>query len=95
MVIASPLIWEHHGIFLSLPFLLLLKKAESPAEWIWFGAAYLFVFLIPTFDFFPWSYTKLFGILTIIGLLWATDKRESNSFISRFNHWTSSLLPSG
>jgi hypothetical protein len=95
MVIASPLIWEHHGIFLSLPFLLLLKKAESPAEWIWFGAAYLFVFLIPTFDFFPWSYTKLFGILTIIGLLWATDRRESNSFISRFNHWTSSLLPSG
>lgn len=95
MVIASPLIWEHHGIFLSLPFLLLLKKAESPAEWVWFGTAYLFVFLIPTFDFFPWSYTKLFGILTIIGLLWATDKRENNSFIAIFNHWTSSLLPSG
>jgi hypothetical protein len=85
MTIASPLIWEHHGIFLSLPFLLLLKKVESPAEWVWFGAAYLFVFLTPTFDFFPWSYTKLFGILTILGLLWFTNKRENNSFLSTFD----------
>jgi hypothetical protein len=84
MTIASPLIWEHHGIFLSLPFLLLLKKVETPAEWIWFGAAYLFVFLTPTFDFFPWSYTKLFGILTILGLLWFTNKREDSSFLSTF-----------
>lgn len=82
MTIASPLIWEHHGIFLSLPFLLLLKKVETPAEWTWFGVAYLFVFLTPTFDFFPWSYTKLFGILTILGLLWFTDKKESKSFLT-------------
>ncbi len=95
MVIASPLIWEHHGIFLSLPFLLLLKKVDSPAEWVWLGTAYLFVFLMPTFDFFPWSYTKLFGILVLLGLLWATDKRENNSFFTTFNHWTSSLLQPG
>jgi hypothetical protein len=82
MTIASPLIWEHHAVFLSLPFLLLLKKVESPAEWIWFGAAYLFVFLMPTYDFFPWSYTKLFGILVILGLLWSTQKRENNTFIN-------------
>jgi hypothetical protein len=82
MTIASPLIWEHHGIFLSLPFLLLLKKVETPAEWVWFGVAYLFVFLIPTFDFFPWSYTKLFGILTILGLLWFTNKKEDSSFLN-------------
>lgn len=84
MVIASPLIWEHHGIFLALPFLLLLKKVEAPAEWAWFGAAYLFVFLMPTFDFFPWSYTKLFGILIILGLLWMTDKKENNSLLTTF-----------
>jgi hypothetical protein len=82
MTIASPLIWEHHGIFLSLPFLLLLKKVETPAEWGWFGVAYLFVFLTPTFDFFPWSYTKLFGILTILGLLWFTNKKEDSSFLN-------------
>ncbi|MCC6261619.1 MAG: DUF2029 domain-containing protein [Anaerolineales bacterium] len=79
MVIASPLIWEHHGIFLTLPFLLLLKKIQAPSEWLWFGAAYLFVFLMPTFDFFPWSYAKLFGILTILGLLWIVKTREANS----------------
>lgn len=89
MTIASPLIWEHHGIFLSLPFLLLLKKVETSTEWVWFGAAYLFVFLTPTFDFFPWSYTKLFGILIILGLLWITDKRENNSFLSTFGAVTS------
>jgi hypothetical protein len=83
MTIASPLIWEHHGIFLSLPFLLLLKKVETPAEWTWFSVAYLFVFLTPTFDFFPWSYTKLFGILVILGLLWFLDKRTDNSFINK------------
>jgi hypothetical protein len=92
MTIASPLIWEHHGIFLSLPFLLLLKKVQSPAEWVWFGIAYLFVFLTPTFDFFPWSYTKLLGILTILGLLWSTDKRENNTFISTF--FKNDLIPS-
>jgi len=95
MVIASPIIWEHHGIFLSLPFLLLLKRVETPAEWVWFGMAYLFIFLTPTFDFFPWSYTTLIGILAILGLLWFTDKRKNNSYSTAFNHWTSSLLQSG
>ncbi len=81
MTIASPLIWEHHGIFLSLPFLLLLKKIKTSAEWLAFGSAYLFVFLTPAFDFFPWSYTKLFGILTILLLLWWTAKHENNALI--------------
>ncbi|MCC7118133.1 MAG: DUF2029 domain-containing protein [Anaerolineales bacterium] len=80
MVIASPLIWEHHGVFLALPFLLLLKKLEQPKEWLWFGAAYLFIFLMPTFDFFPWSYVKLFGILILPGLLWIVKGRKDNSF---------------
>jgi hypothetical protein len=86
MTIASPLIWEHHGIFLSLPFLLLLKKVETPTEWIAFGTAYLFVFLTPTFDFFPWSYTKLFGILTILVLLWWTARHEDNTLTHMFGN---------
>ena len=30
MTLASPLVWEHHGIFLTLPFLLLFKKNGIP-----------------------------------------------------------------
>lgn len=92
MTIASPLIWEHHGIFLALPFLLLLKKIDSPGEWLLFGSVYLFVFLTPTFDFYPWSYTRLLGILTMLGLLWATQNHKESSFFSKFNTWTNSLL---
>jgi hypothetical protein len=88
MTIASPLIWEHHGIFLALPFLLLLKRVETPAEWIAFGVAYLFVFLTPTFDFFPWSYTKLFGILTILVLLWWTTEHKDNTLTGMFGNDT-------
>jgi hypothetical protein len=45
MTLLSPLVWEHHALFLTLPFLLLLKKLESPAEWTSYGAVYLLVFL--------------------------------------------------
>ncbi|HEX2996217.1 MAG TPA: glycosyltransferase 87 family protein [Anaerolineales bacterium] len=30
MTLLSPLVWEHHALFLTLPFLLLLKKLEAP-----------------------------------------------------------------
>ena len=92
MTLASPLVWEHHGIFLSLPFLLLLRKMESPAEWILYGAVYLFVFLTPTFDYFPWSYGRLPGILILLALLWVTRNRSDTSFFPAFNAWAESLL---
>jgi len=92
MTLASPLVWEHHGIFLSLPFLLLLRKMESPAEWILYGAVYLFVFLTPTFDYFPWSYGRLPGILILLALLWVTRNRSDTSFFPAFNAWAESLF---
>ena len=55
MTLASPVVWEHHGIFVALSFLLLLKRLDTPNEWIWFGFAYFLEFVLPTFDFFPWS----------------------------------------
>ena len=94
MTIFSPLIWEHHGIFITLPFLLLIKKLESPAEWTLFGIAYLFVFLIPTFDYFPWSYERLPGMLILLGLAWVTVKRNDSHYFSTFNNWAESLIVS-
>jgi hypothetical protein len=92
MTLLSPLVWEHHAMFLTLPFLLLLKKLESPAEWIAYAAVYLLVFLTPTFDYFPWSYGRLLGILTLLGLLWIVRDRKENTFFPAFNAWAEHLF---
>ena len=82
MTLASPVVWEHHGIFLTLSFLVLLKRIDSPSEWMGFGFAYFLEFVLPTFDFFPWSYGRLVAPLIILWLVWkATKKQElSRSF---------------
>jgi hypothetical protein len=92
MTLLSPLVWEHHGIFLTLPVLLLLKKLESPAEWIAYGTVYLLVFLTPTFDYFPWSYGRLLGILMLLALLWKLHDRNRNMFFPVFNAWAEALF---
>ena len=92
MTLLSPLVWEHHAIFLTLPFLLLLKKLESPSEWTAYGATYLLVFLTPTFDYFPWSYGRLVGILILFALLWISRNRSNNTFFPLFNAWSESIF---
>jgi hypothetical protein len=94
MTIASPLVWEHHAIFLTLPFLLLLRKNATSTEWLLYGAVYLLVFLTPTFDYFPWSYGRLPGILVLLMLLWIVRNRSDNSFVPAFNAWAESLFSS-
>jgi Glycosyltransferase family 87 len=92
MTLTSPVVWEHHGIFLALAFLVLLKRLESPAEWYWFGFAYVLEFLVPTFDFFPWSFGRLAAPLIVLGLLWVCGRRKDDStFFVRTNHWLESL----
>jgi hypothetical protein len=92
MTLLSPLVWEHHAIFLTLPFLLLLKKLESPAEWTLCASVYLFVFLTPTFDYFPWSYGRFLGILILLALLWISRNRNKNTFFPPLNAWSESLF---
>jgi len=92
MTLLSPLVWEHHALFLTLPFLLLLKKLEFPSEWISYGAVYLLVFLIPVFDYFPWSYGRLVGILILLVLLWRARDRGMNTFFPAFNAWAESFF---
>lgn len=92
MTLASPVVWEHHGIFTALAFLLLLKKLDAPSEWLWFGFAYFLEFILPTFDFFPWSYGRLVAPLIILGLMWkVTGKREASRFFHAFNAWLTNI----
>jgi hypothetical protein len=92
MTLASPVVWEHHGIFLALSFLILLKRLESPSAWYWFGFAYLLEFLLPTFDFFPWSFGRLAAPLIVLGLLWVCSRtqKESTLFVAA-NRWLDSF----
>jgi hypothetical protein len=89
MLLTPPLIWEHHGIILTLPFLLLLKRLDAPSDWLWFGFAYLLQYILPTFDFFPWSYGRLLAPLILLWLVMRSDK-ESSQF-ARWNQWLGNI----
>lgn len=79
MTLASPIVWDHHGLFVALPFLLLLKRLDSPAHWIWFGFAYFLEFIQPSFDFFPWSYGRLLAPLIVLALMWLIPQTNEPS----------------
>jgi hypothetical protein len=75
----SPLVWEHHALFLAVTFMALLRGLDTPAEWTWFGIAYFIEFLIPTIDFFPWSYARMFAPLIVLWLCWQVANRPGES----------------
>ena len=88
MTLASPVVWEHHGVFVALSFLLMLKRLDSPAEWLWFCFAYLLEFLLPTFDFFPWSFGRLLAPLIVLWLMARTAGYSGDApLFSQLNHW--------
>jgi hypothetical protein len=86
MVLASPLVWEHHPVFVALPFLVITRRLQTPGEWAVFSLAYGFVFLLPTFDFYPWSFGRLAGLLTLLALLYRISGRNRDGDFFRFVH---------
>lgn len=92
MTLGSPIVWDHHGIFLTLTFLLMLKRIQSPSHWMIFIAAYFFEFMLPSFDFFPWSYGRLLAPMIVLWLMFATSKNDETSpFITSANQWLAKL----
>ena len=88
MTLLAPVVWEHHGVFVALSFLVMLKRLETPHEWLWFAFAYLLEFLLPTFDFFPWSFGRLIAPLIVLWQMWRTLPRAGEaSVFSRLNLW--------
>ena len=92
MTLASPIVWDHHGMFTTLAFLLLLKRIETPNAWLLFIFAYILEFVLPSFDFFPWSYGRLIAPMIVLGLMWFTSKNESSSFFTKANRWQAESL---
>jgi hypothetical protein len=92
MTLASPIVWDHHGLFTTLAFLLMLKRIDSPAAWMWFGFAYILEFILPSFDFFPWSYGRLIAPMIILVLMWQAQKTHKESqFFNTANAWLAKL----
>jgi len=92
MTLASPIVWDHHGLFVTIPFLLLLKRLDSPAEWVWFSFAYFLEFILPSFDFFPWSFGRLLAPLIVLGLMWVIARRtEPSRLFGTVDHWLANL----
>jgi hypothetical protein len=92
MTLASPIVWDHHGLFTTLAFLLMLKRIDSPSAWIWFGFAYFLEFILPSFDFFPWSYGRLVAPIIILVLMWGVSKKnEESHFFGSANEWFAKL----
>jgi hypothetical protein len=92
MMLASPIVWDHHGIFVTLSFLLLFKRIDNPNHWLIFAFAYFFEFMLPSFDFFPWSYGRLLAPLIILYLIWQTsNNKEPSQLTTNSNHWFAKL----
>ena len=92
MTLASPIVWDHHGVFVTLSFLLTLKRIESPSMWMWFGFAYFVEFILPSFDFFPWSYGRLIAPMIVLVLMWGIPKKhEESHFFGAANAWLAKL----
>ena len=88
LTLSAPVVWEHHGVFLTLSFLLMLKRLETAHEWLWFGFAYLLEFLLPTFDFFPWSFGRLVAPMLILWQMWRLARRKGDSAVFKnLNSW--------
>ncbi len=88
MTLGSPIVWDHHGIFVTLAFLLLLKRIQSPTHWMIFLSIYFFQFMLPSFDFFPWSYGRLFAPIIALWLMYVTrDNEEPSPFITSADQW--------
>lgn len=98
MTMTAPLVWEHHPVFLALPYLVLLRDLDSARDWLWFGLAYFLEFLLPTFDFFPWSYGRLASPFIWLALAWSLSHKPCPSTLfMRANRWltTAALAPDG
>ncbi|GAB4564975.1 MAG: hypothetical protein Fur0017_01280 [Anaerolineales bacterium] len=92
MTLGSPIVWDHHGMFVTLAFLLMLKRIQSPTHWAIFFAAYFLEFMLPSFDFFPWSYGRLLAPMIILWLMLVTRKNdEPSAFITSANQWLAKL----
>ena len=94
MILASPITWEYHGVFLALSFLVIFLCLSTFSQLLWYGFAYTLQFLTPTFDFFPWSYGRLLSALVLLGLAWSASRiSRSPNILSELQDLVATATP--
>jgi hypothetical protein len=63
MVMASPLVWVHHFVFLLLPLLVTLRVAREKRTFKLLLLIYGSLFLIPVFGAYPLSFHRVVFVL--------------------------------
>jgi hypothetical protein len=77
-LLLSPLVWEHHFVFV-MPFLLwVIATVGSQKPWQIGGAAFL-IYAIPVFDVFPISYHRIAGLVLLTMCARPTTISQSSS----------------
>ena len=94
MMMLSPIVWEHHPVFIIFPFLIMIKKITTIEKLIIYLLAYILIFLTPTFDFYPFSYLRLLVVVMCYILMISFLKNsDNNSFwFKKINQSLSSML---
>lgn len=97
MMMLSPLVWEHHPVFIIFAFLLMLRRVDGVLEWMLYVAAYVLIFLMPTFDFYPLSYNRLAGVALcyILFFTFLRGGERKGEWIENTDHGLDRLLASG
>ena len=62
----SPAVWPYHLVLLIIPAILALAYMRGTRRLGLWGLGYFFTFLLPVFDFYPWSYLRLVGWLALL-----------------------------
>ncbi len=68
-LIASPVVWEHHYL-LALPLVIWgVARAQNERQLWRVGLSAFLIFVVPTFDLYPFSYHRLAGLLLLMTTL--------------------------
>ena len=82
MLLLSPIIQEHHFILMSVPFLLSLRKIRRGVDGVLCLFSWISVFVLPVFSFFPWSYSRLAGTLSLACICIDVCSNQTSPFFS-------------
>lgn len=65
-LIASPVVWEHHYLLAMPLFIGAVARARSERKLWLIGISAFSMFILPTFDVFPFSYHRIAGLLLLM-----------------------------
>ncbi|MCB0124116.1 MAG: DUF2029 domain-containing protein [Caldilineaceae bacterium] len=82
-LIASPVVWEHHYL-LAMPIVIWGVAQSRNERQLWRIALSAFlIFVLPTFDVYPFSYHRLAGLLLLMATLEPMQLAQSTFDVSR------------